>query len=298
MHPHAETFRLHAAPLEPIPTGECPRLANLEGLRAVVFDIYGTLLISAAESGRERRDPAAAGQHLRQTLESFPGLRVAPAAGDAELAEAFIEADREHRDRLRGEGIEFPEPDIRAVWRGFLDTLAATGRLTSTAPGAEETESLIVTCECLANPVWPMPGLAETLAGIRKLGSRLGIVSNAQFYTRHLFPALLGNDLEGLGFDPTLMVFSHELRESKPSPRLYEILAEKLERQGIPPAEALYIGNDLRNDIWPARSVGFKTSLFAGDARSLRWRGDDPRLAGVTPDLVVTDLRQILDCLV
>jgi putative hydrolase of the HAD superfamily len=55
----------------------------------------------------------------------------------------------------------------------------------------------------------------------------------------------------------------------------------------------LYIGNDIRNDIWPADRLGCRTALFAGDARSLRLREDDERLSDVKPDRVVTALGQI-----
>ena len=41
------------------------------------------------------------------------------------------------------------------------------------------------------------------------------------------------------------------------------------------------------NEFW-------KTALFAGDARSLRLRGDDPRAGRQAPDVVVTDLLQLL----
>ena len=59
----------------------------------------------------------------------------------------------------------------------------------------------------------------------------------------------------------------------------------------------LYVGNDLRNDIWPASLTGCRTALFAGDARSLRLREDDPRYASVDPDRIVTALSQITDAI-
>ncbi len=39
--------------------------------------------------------------------------------------------------------------------------------------------------------------------------------------------------------------------------------------------------------------MGFKTALFAGDARSPRLRSDDPRNGAIRPDATVTDLAQI-----
>ena len=65
-------------------------------------------------------------------------------------------------------------------------------------------------------------------------------------------------------------------------------------RMGIPAAAVLFVGNDIRNDIWPAQAVGFKSALFAGDRRSLRQRQSDGRYKDVSPDLIVTDLRQLI----
>jgi putative hydrolase of the HAD superfamily len=49
------------------------------------------------------------------------------------------------------------------------------------------------------------------------------------------------------------------------------------------------------NDIFPAKITGFQTALFAGDKRSLRRRTDDPRCRNLKPDLVVTDLGQLIE---
>jgi len=39
-----------------------------------------------------------------------------------------------------------------------------------------------------------------------------------------------------------------------------------------------------------------KTALFAGDSRSLKWRKDDARTKDLTPDLIITELRQLPEC--
>jgi len=49
------------------------------------------------------------------------------------------------------------------------------------------------------------------------------------------------------------------------------------------------------NDIYPAKMVGFKTALFAGDARSLRLRKNHPKCQNLSADIIITDLAQILD---
>ena len=64
---------------------------------------------------------------------------------------------------------------------------------------------------------------------------------------------------------------------------------------GVSPHAVLYVGNDMLNDMLPAAAAGFQTALFAGDARSLRLRETDPRCIDVSPDIVLTDLSQLIE---
>ncbi len=259
-------------PLEPQPTYEKPRLQTLTGISAVAFDIYGTLIISGSgdiglvkDSAREEAMKAA-----------FQAVGVKPKRRD--LAKRFHELIRNDRESCQAAGVEHPEVEIRDIWR----TLCAEADVNA------DIEALAIEFECRTNPVWPMPHLEPVLRELHERGLALGIVSNAQFYTPHMFPAFLGKSLEELGFEPSRQIYSFTLREGKPSTLLYHRLAEKLE-----PDETLYVGNDMLKDVWPAQKAGFKTALFAGDKRSLRKREDDPRVRGVEPDLVITDLAQI-----
>jgi putative hydrolase of the HAD superfamily len=143
-----------------------------------------------------------------------------------------------------------------------------------------------------------MPHLRECLGGLRAAGLLLGTVSNAQFYTRDLFEALLGEPVENCGFDPKLQYYSYQYGSAKPGLELFRLAAGALDDRGIAAAEALYVGNDMLNDILPAQSLGFRTALFAGDARSLRRHAGDPRLAKIAPDLVVTDLMSLSECMI
>ena len=128
----------------------------------------------------------------------------------------------------------------------------------------------------------------EVLEGLNQRRFALGIVSNAQFYTPLLFKALLGRPLEDFGFEDARCIWSYFEREGKPSQNLYRKLKDKLAMEGIAPGETLYVGNDIRNDIWPAGALGFRTGLFAGDERSLRWRSDDPDCRETEPECIIT----------
>ncbi len=78
---------------------------------------------------------------------------------------------------------------------------------------------------------------------------------------------------------------------------MFQVAAERLKNRDIPAHAALYIGNDMLNDIYPSKKAGFTTALFAGDNRSLRLRKDDPKCSNLSADLVITDLIQIIDYL-
>lgn len=281
-------FRL-SEPLESEPTGETPVLPKLTGIRAVIFDVYGTLLVSGSGDislASEGSRGGAALEALRAVQgESATGTDGSPLSGDALVAHLHDAVHAAHA----ASASEHPEVEIRDLWREVFGELGVQ-------LNATQIEHFAVEYECRVNPIWPMPGLVETLEGLVGAGKQLGIVSNAQFFTPLSFAPLSGKPLGGWGFDPAICVWSYEHREAKPGKFLYERCAEALAARGLAPQEALFVGNDLRNDVWPAQQVGFKTALFAGDARSLRWRRDDDRLVEVQPELVLTDLRQLIDC--
>jgi putative hydrolase of the HAD superfamily len=90
-----------------------------------------------------------------------------------------------------------------------------------------------------------------------------------------------------------LVFYSYRFEVAKPSPKLFMLAAEKLGAREILPTEVLYVGNDMLNDIYPAKTIGFQTALFAGDRRSLRLRAEDPRCRNLAADVVVTNLIQL-----
>jgi putative hydrolase of the HAD superfamily len=270
-------IRTTMRPMHPVPTGLAPHLPTIGGIAAVVFDIYGTLIISAAG------DIDAITEEERETDSILDEFGVSPAYFD-ELYQSTVER---HQAARRLHGIAYPEVEIREVWAEVLESLCLT-------PGdAGAIEEVALRYECGKNPVWTMPGAGRVIRAIRADGKKLGIVSNAQFYTLPVIEGLFGAGLDEMGFDPALQVFSYREREGKPSRRLYEILAERAGAMGIAPDAVFYLGNDITKDVLPARELGFRTGLFAGDARSLRLGGLSVEEATATADAVITDLAQL-----
>ena len=247
-------------------------------ISALVCDIYGTLFLSSSGDISLDNTKGLEKQTLELLLSKY-SIVDAPENITNALQEA-INADHAVK-KMRG--IDYPEVDIREIWRSVkpLSHLPAD----SIAFFAAEYEAVM-------NPVAPMPGLEQLVDCAPPL---LGIVSNAQFYTLALFQGLLRQPMSVLGFHPDLQVYSFQEGYAKPSLRLYELLAERLKGLSSPvlPEETLYIGNDMLKDVWAASQLGFQTALFAGDARSFRPRTSDSRCKHLKADYVLDRLDDI-----
>jgi putative hydrolase of the HAD superfamily len=280
-------------PLVPRPTDTPARLESVPDIRAVLFDVYGTLVISASGDIGLSADAARSDAFLDAWGAAGMDSALLPPGfdGPARLKEMIL-ADHE---RVRARGIDHPEVDILELWQQLVSEVSGG----DTEPTSDaQLRRLALEYELRTNPVWPMPDLAKTLDALSHRGLVLGIVSNAQFYTPLMLAAFLGRSVEEAGFDPRCCSWSYRQRVAKPSTAVYRPALEGLGTyHDIVPEEVLYVGNDMRNDVWPAQRHGCKTVLFAGDARSLRLRSDDANLVGVAADRVVHTLPQIINLL-
>ena len=287
-------IRAQARVLQPLPTGVPARLYPLSGLRGVFLDVYGTMFIShSGEMGT-----GIASQQATAWTAAMEAMGL-----DVQLSEEagvglLHETIRTHHARRRADGVEYPEVDIVAVWRDLLGQLHGPDAISQDRCRQVDCCRLAVEYESRANPVWPMPRLTACLASLRQANLLLGIISNAQFFTRELFPALLSQTVEQAGFAADLQYYSYRYGRAKPDSFLFQRAKEALESRGVAAEQILYVGNDMLNDILPAKACGFRTALLAGDARSLRLRQDDPRVHGLSADLVLTSLDDLPQCVV
>ncbi|MBL7017104.1 MAG: HAD family hydrolase [Kiritimatiellales bacterium] len=287
MKPLLESIRTLSAPLDPIPTGATLNLAVLDGIETILFDIYGTLLVS----GSGDVGTAAAVDSAEALIQS---LIISGYEGDheraGELGPELLQAEIEHwHDTARENGIDFPEVEISRVWKKVIERFQ-TLELLKPDDDPQRIQQLAVEYECRVNPVWPMPGALKMIENLRSRGFRLGIVSNAQFYTPLMIEALLDKPLEALGFEKELCVFSYKQLKAKPAVELFQTLEGTVDW-----STTLYVGNDMLNDIWTASQVGCRTCLFAGDQRSLRLREKDKRCKKLAPDAIVDHLFQLTE---
>jgi len=274
-------IRERSSLLEPIPTKLESGGVLRAPVRAVFFDVYGTLFVSGS-GDIEILENSVQDERLGALLTKY-GI---PPEDAVSVRERYFTRIREVHEERKLAGVDFPEVVIEKIWEDVL------GLSTS-----ERSRVFALEYELLFNPVWPMPGLETILQALKSRGLIMGLVSNAQFFTPLLFKAFLERDIDEVGFTRELVLYSYLYGYAKPSSFLFERARSILDTHGFAPEEALYVGNDMLNDVYAAARSGFQTVLFAGDARSLRMREEDPRCREVKPDVTVLDLKQISDFL-
>lgn len=132
----------------------------------------------------------------------------------------------------------------------------------------------------LVDLVRPFPEAIEVLTALRDR-VLVGVVSNGP-------ETLQRTKLERCGLTPyvDVIVFSGAFGIDKPDPRIF---AHACTLAGVPVEAAAHVGDSVLADIAGARAAGMHTIWRQPPHR------DEPANEGPPPDLVVTELRELLD---
>ena len=227
-------------------------------IRAVIFDIYNTLL--------EIGPPTAEAETLwtelcRSALHAKPRLDLNRFGAACQKVIA-----REHAE-ARKSGIVYPEIFWPAVACEALPELA---RLKP-----NPLHNFLVKHAALQRSVRLMPGAASVLRALSREKKLLGLASNSQPYTlTELDGSLAGARLSRRIFKPELNFFSFEAGFSKPDPHVFRWLAARLGNFGVAAGETLIVGDRLDNDIEPAHAQKFQTWHLTADSSTWTTDGD------------------------
>ena len=284
--------------LQPEKTDAQKRINSSLPVKACLFDVYGTLLISAS-GDIDQAD--FSNSSLEYAMDKSGISLISGDEDDQDLQQnmlkAFKNAIKLTHEQKKEQGIPFPEVDFVHIWEAVLRRYADAGRLCLHSEANIMKFTFLF--ELMSNKLYPMPNMQEVIEIFNQQRFPLGIISNAQFFTPMLMNYFLNNELkEGTDiaqFNSDLVEFSYLKGRAKPDLLLFEELKNRLKkRYGIDAKETLYVGNDMYNDILPASQAGFQTVLFAGDRRSLRWRADMHEMKNVEPDHVILELTDLL----
>ena len=218
-----------------------------------VFDLYGTLIDVWTDESRE---------------ELWEG--VALLLGDGEERAMKVREEYMALCSAAHRG-GYHEIDLLSV---FEDMLRSRDVDTSVAP------SLALEFRRLSKVrLATFDGVKDMLTDLKKCG-RVYLLSNAQ--SCFTIDELRTTGLYDL-FDDILI--SSDLGVKKPSPEVFGLAFERL---GITPDNSIYIGNDMRDDILGASSVGMRT-VYIHTAQS----GSYPDLTLPEPTYRVADHREM-----
>jgi putative hydrolase of the HAD superfamily len=126
--------------------------------------------------------------------------------------------------------------------------------------------------------LYPYPNVIPTLNKLRKK-YKLAILSDAPKIQAWIRLAAMGIQDK---FD--IVVTFDETKSKKPSLKPFTYLIKKIR---LKPQECVMVGDSLKRDIAPAKSLGFKT-VFAK-------YGEDKEKTGVKPDYIMNNIKDLLE---
>ena len=218
----------------------------------------------------------------RQSLSQ--GFRKMLAEHGREVSDDDLHRAWEVADKWFWDDYHRPENDtwgndqkIDAAWRRYHALMLAE-------LGLEDLEHQLIDAILAAQYApesWELyPDVLPAVGELRRLGLRLGVVSD---WGSNLLPIVDGL---GLGAELDFVIASGAVGLSKPDPAFFRLAAA---RAGIPPGEALMVGDSYRADVEGARSAGMDAILI----RRPEWRERrEPIPAGAR---VITSLAELPD---
>lgn len=281
-----------------------PHLKRLPGVRAVLWNVYGTLVaVSGGDLTFEHPQQLLMTVALDKTVEEFKmwgSMTRKPGPPSEYLAQIYSQVLIEQRVATGGE--KYPEVAAERVWEAIVKKLLQKDyKFDAGFYGAlnEFSRKLAYFFHASLQGTACYPGAAAALQTVASAGLLQGFLADGQcFTTVQLQRGLAAQDgsarLDEL-VPAELRFLSAEVRARKPSERLFRPALQGLLDRGLAAAEVLHIGSRLGQDLVPARRLGMKTALFAGDKASLSATLKQLKEPASRPDVLLTELPQIAD---
>lgn len=281
-----------------------PYLVRLE-VRAVLWNIYGTLLnLHGGEIYFEHPQKFVMDVALDKTIQEFKmwgSMSRKPGQPADYLRQVY--GDLLDKEKLvLGGNEKHPEILSERIWEGFIKKLLQKDyKFDAGSYGAlnEYSRKVAYFFHASLQGTACYAGAADALRQVKAAGLRQGLLADAQSFTLvQLQRALTRQDptakVDAL-FHPDLRSLSNDLKGRKPSERLFRHALDQLAKHDIGPEDVLHVGSRIVQDIAPARKLGMKTALFAGDKGSLAATPEQLKDPATRPHVLLTELAQIVE---
>lgn len=274
-------------------------------VKAVFWTVYGTLVaIPGGELQFENPQDFITDAALEKVIKEFKmwnSMTRKPGAPSAYMKELFRKALT--TIQLAGSGGEkFPEVQAERMWDDIVKKLQQkdyTFDAGTYGSVGDYVKKIAYFYHASIQGTGAYPGAAEALSVLADRGTVQGLLGDGQCFTagqlqRGLRQQNPGFEL-GTAIPEALRLISSEKKAKKPSETLFKAAVQAVAARGIAPSEVLHVGSSLTRDIAPAKKAGFRTALFAGDRNSLSATPDQLKDPATRPDVLLTELPQILD---
>lgn len=282
-----------------------PHLKAMPEIRAVLWNVYGTLLaIPGGELWFEHPTQFVMDVALDKTVQEFKmwgSMSRKPGQPADYLGQMYGKVLAEQRT-VAGGGERFPDVLSERVWEAILKKLLQKEyRFDAGFFGAlnELSQKVAYFFHASLQGTACYEGAAAALRAVQNAGLAQGLLGDGQCFTRmQLQRGVARQDasakLDDL-LDADLCVLSCDLRGKKPSERLFKHALAALGQRGIPAGQVLHVGSRMQQDVVPARRMGMRTALFAGDRGSLQATPEQLKDQTTRPDVMLTELGQIAE---
>ncbi len=282
-----------------------PHLVPLPDVRLVTWSVYGTLLsLAGGELYFEHPQKFIMDIALDKTIQEFKmwgSMSRKPGQPAAYLGQIYKNVLTDQR-MISVPNEKYPEISADRLWEAIVKKLLQKDyKFDAGFFGSlnEFSRKVAYFFHASLQGAAGYPGLAAALKHVADAGLAQGFVADAQCFTLVQLQRALARQDKSAGLaalaDPKWYALSYEQRGRKPSERLYRHLLTTAEAEGISPEQILHVGSRVPLDVAPAKKLGMRTGLFAGDKASLQVTAEQLKDPASRPDVLLTELSQIAE---
>ena len=240
-------------------------------IRAVLFDLGGTLHTSSSPPGRDI-------WFSRRLIERLGDYGIALDTTPEDLAKRLHENSEEYKHWSEENLRELPAAEI---WSGYYlrDYAIDAERL---APFAEEL-SFLYDYERVR--LMRRPHLRETMERLREMSVRMGVISN--IISTSVVPHFLKEyDVERY---MECVICSSTTGVRKPSAEIFQVAEREM---NLKPEEMAYVGDTISRDVRGVRNAGWRLMIQIRNP-GVAFRDKGLENSGYQPDYLIEDLAEI-----
>lgn len=284
-----------------------PHLKSLPKVKAVTWNVYGTLLaVSGGHFTREHPQKFIMDMALDKTIQEFKMWKsMSRKPGQpADYMKVMISNCLDQLSLQVEKGETHPEIPHERIWEGIIKKLMQNEYVIESGKYGTTEECALKIAYFFHRSlqgVGAQVTAADTVHWLYENKYWQGLLADGQAFTSLHLERSFAEQNPQVHLHQCIpnvnRVLSHAIRGKKPSERLFREMINKLKGYGITPEETLHVSNDLDNDLGPARKYGFLTCLYTGDSKSLVASPKMVEDKNTRPFVMVTELSQVIDML-